>query len=213
MHLGIELMKERFDYARLSDFRQRLQASLRCEQGRPGGTGVWKAPDRSTMLALKVKAGIQRMDSTQISDIPGHEPVAALSGRRPTPVARIERSRTAGLRGRSRASTSEAGSGRYVYRVKGQEASAKHTQRVGRAIQRLSKGKPRRLMEKLRLTGCWNGYCGRISRSEKRAFRSSPMKKSGRVPPGISGRPGSHLPAKRAVDSRNTLPRSLRRNL
>lgn len=135
--LGYRDLKEGdFELRTLYNFRQRLSQYNQAK----GVNLLVQAFENITdqqMVALKVKSGIQRMDSTQIaSNILDMSRLQLL-------VEGLQRMWRV-LKEEEQQAYQEwlskyvkAGSGQYVYRVKGQEATAAHTLEIGKAIQRL----------------------------------------------------------------------------
>lgn len=125
-----------FELRTLYNFRQRL-SKYNAEQGENLVAQAFEDITDQQMVALKVKAGIQRMDSTQIaSNILDMSRLQLLV----EGIQRLWRVLSEAEQQGYEAWLGEyvkSGSGQYVYRVKGQEASAKHTQQVGQVIQRL----------------------------------------------------------------------------
>jgi hypothetical protein len=125
-----------FELRTLYNFRHRL-SKYNAEQGENLVAQAFEDITDQQMVALKVKAGIQRMDSTQIaSNILDMSRLQLLV----EGIQRLWRVLSEAEQQGYEAWLGEyvkSGSGQYVYRVKGKEASAKHTQQVGQVIQHL----------------------------------------------------------------------------
>lgn len=126
----------RFELRTLYNFRQRL-SQYNAEHGVNLVAQAFEDITDQQMVALKVKAGIQRMDSTQIaSNIVDMSRLQLL-------VEGIQRMwrilSVAEQQGYEEwlGEYVKSKSGQYVYRVKGKEATVAHTQQVGQVIYRL----------------------------------------------------------------------------
>lgn len=137
--LGYHDLKEgRFELRTLYNFRQRL-SKYNQEHGVNLVAQAFEEITDQQMVALKVKTGIQRMDSTQIaSNILDMSRLQLL-------VEGIQRMWRLLNENEQQSYQNwlgeyvKSGSGQYVYRVKGKEATATHTQKVGQVIHRLLK--------------------------------------------------------------------------
>ena len=135
--LGYRDLKEGdFELRTLYNFRQRL-SKYNQEQGVNLMTEAFEDITDQQMVALKVKTGIQRMDSTQIAsnilDMSRLQLLIEGLQRMWRALSETEQQAFQGWLGEY----VENGAGRYVYRVKGKEATVAHTLKVGEAIHRL----------------------------------------------------------------------------
>jgi hypothetical protein len=135
--LGYQDLREgHFELRTLYNFRQRL-SHYNQEHGVNLVSQAFTDITDQQMVALKVRGGIQRMDSTQIaSNILDMSRLQLLV----EGIQRLWRILNESEQQCYQEWLGEyvkSGSGQYVYRVKGKEATATHTQRVGQAIYRL----------------------------------------------------------------------------
>lgn len=135
--LGYQDLKEgRFELRTLYNFRERLSKYSQ-EHGVNLVAQAFEAITDQQVVALKVKAGIQRMDSTQVaSNILDMSRLQLLV----EGIQRIWRLLSEAEQQQYQEWLGEyvkSGAGQYVYRVKGKEATAAHTLQVGQVIYRL----------------------------------------------------------------------------
>lgn len=135
--LGYQDLKEgRFELRTLYNFRERL-SKYNQEHGVNLVAQAFEAITDQQVVALKVRAGIQRMDSTQVaSNILDMSRLQLLV----EGIQRIWRLLSEAEQQQYHEWLGEyvkSGAGQYVYRVKGKEATAAHTLQVGQVIYRL----------------------------------------------------------------------------
>lgn len=135
--LGYQDLREgHFELRTLYNFRQRL-SHYNQEHGVNLVSQAFTDITGQQMVALKVRGGIQRMDSTQIaSNILDMSRLQLLV----EGIQRLWRILNESEQQRYQEWLGEyvkSGSGQYVYRVKGKEATATHTRQVGQTIFRL----------------------------------------------------------------------------
>lgn len=125
-----------FELRTLYNFRQRL-SKYDQEHGLNLVAQAFEDITDQQLVALKVKASIQRMDSTQIAsnilDMSRLQLLVEGLQRLWWVLSEAEKQSYAEWLGEY----VKSGSGQYVYRVKGKEATALHTQQVGQVIYRL----------------------------------------------------------------------------
>jgi hypothetical protein len=131
-----DLHEGSFELRTLYNFRQRL-SQYNQEHGVNLVAQAFEAITDQQMVALRVKTHIQRMDSTQIaSNILDMSRLQLLV----EGIQRLWRVLSEAEQQGYQAWLGEyvtSGSGQYVYRIKGKEATAAHTLQVGQAIYRL----------------------------------------------------------------------------
>ena len=137
MHLAIMTYEEgQFELRTLYNFRRRLSEYNQAKGVNLVAQAFEDITDQQ-MVALKVQAGIQRMDSTQIAsnilDMSRLQLLVEGLQRMHRLLSEAEQHRYQEWLGPYVANSS----GQYVYRVKGKEATAAATQQVGQAIHRL----------------------------------------------------------------------------
>lgn len=135
--LGYQDLKEgRFELRTLYNFRQRL-SKYNQEHGVNLVAQAFEDITDQQMVALKVQTSIQRMDSTQIAsnilDMSRLQLLVEGIQRMWRLLSEAEQQRYNEWLGEY----VKSGSGQYVYRVKGKEATAAHTLQVGQVIHRL----------------------------------------------------------------------------
>lgn len=135
--LGYQDLKEgRFELRTLYNFRERL-SKYNQEHGVNLVAQAFEAITDQQVVALKVKAGIQRMDSTQVAsnilDMSRLQLLVEGIQRMWRLLSEVEQQQYNEWLGEY----VKSGSGQYVYRVKGKEATASHTLQVGQVIYRL----------------------------------------------------------------------------
>jgi hypothetical protein len=135
--LGQHDLKEgRFELRTLYNFRQRL-SQYNAEHGVNLVAQAFEAITDQQVVALKVKTGIQRMDSTQVAsnilDMSRLQLLVEGLQRMWRLLSEAEQQQYNEWLGKY----VKSGSGQYVYRVKGKEATAAHTLQVGQVIHRL----------------------------------------------------------------------------
>jgi hypothetical protein len=125
-----------FELRTLYNFRQRL-SKYNAEQGVNLVTKAFEAITDQQIAALKIKTGIQRMDSTQIAsnilDMSRLQLLVEGLQRMWRILSEAEQNSYQEWLGEY----VKGSAGQYVYRVKGKEATVTHTQQVGQAIYRL----------------------------------------------------------------------------
>lgn len=135
--LGYRDLKEGdFELRTLYNFRQRL-SQYNQQEGVNLLAQAFEDITDQQMAALKIKTSIQRMDSTQIAsnilDMSRLQLLVEGLQRMWRVLSEVEQQAYQDWLGKY----VKSGSGQYVYRVKGKEATAAHTLEVGKAIHRL----------------------------------------------------------------------------
>jgi hypothetical protein len=135
--LGYRDLKEGdFELRTLYNFRQRL-SQYNQQEGVNLLAQAFEDITDQQMAALKIKTSIQRMDSTQIAsnilDMSRLQLLVEGLQRMWRILSEVEQQAYQDWLGKY----VKSGSGQYVYRVKGKEATAAHTLEVGKAIHRL----------------------------------------------------------------------------